>query len=150
MSDTNPVPAPMAADLSRVLAADLGAYQAAIGYQRLWWLRENADEVIPAAIRRAIAAEAECERLRKLIERDRTGLAAGLSQVLRECRSWRWLGNPDEWSCYEWDEQTCNNMRREMQWCLDAIEKAAEAALRASGDRVTEAFRRPGEGNTNG
>lgn len=82
----------------------------------------------------------EVGRLKGLIERDRTGLAAGLAQVRQIAKSWSWLGDNEDWGCYSWPERTVEALRSEMERCLDAVEKAALGALQRSGANVTEAF----------
>lgn len=87
-----------------------------------------------------IAESVEVARLKRLIERDRTGLAAGLAQVRQIVKSWSWLGNNEDWGCYSWPERTVEALRGEMEQCLEAVEKAALGALQRSGVNVTEAF----------
>ena len=88
-------------------------------------------------------ARAECERLRGLIERDRTGLAAGLDAVRKRLASSFWLANEGEWGSYEYHERTERAWRGEVRQLLEDADSPALAALRASGDRVTEAFHGP-------
>jgi len=65
MSDNNTVPTPTPADLARDLAADLVECGG-----RVWWR---------AAIRRALHAEAECERLRDTMRRAANAIRLGLT-----------------------------------------------------------------------
>lgn len=51
-------------DLSRDLRADLSELEGRDGRDYEAWVRDNADHAWPVAIRRALAAEAEVERLR--------------------------------------------------------------------------------------
>lgn len=86
-------------------------------------------------------AKAEATRLRTLIERDRTGLAAGLAEVRKIVGGYGWLAREDEWMSYEYHERSEKALRQEMADCIDQVEAAAMGALQASGKRVTEAFR---------
>lgn len=88
-----------------------------------------------------VEARAEATRLRTLIERDRTGLAAGLAEVRKIVGGYGWLAREDEWGSYEYHERTVKALRQEMADCIDQVEAAAMGALQASGRRVTEAFR---------
>lgn len=88
-------------------------------------------------------AEAEVLRLRGLIERDRSGLAAGLAKVRRIVAGWDWLGCPGEWGCYDHTQKTVATLRDEIGRCLAEIETTAIDALRASGSLVSEAFHGP-------
>jgi hypothetical protein len=85
-------------------------------------------------------AEAEVRRVRELIERDRTGLAAALAEVRRTCRGWGWLSSPDEWGFHEHGQHTVATLRDEIGDCLGEIDRKAEDALRASGSLVSDAF----------
>lgn len=89
---------------------------------------------------RRMDAQLEVDRLKKLIERDQAGLAAGLAQVRQIIKGCAWLGNNGEWGCYEFDEQTEQTLRGEIERCLDAVDRAALWALQRSGANVTEAF----------
>jgi len=100
-------------------------------------------EAVRPWVERCHAAEAEVARLKGLIERDRTGLAAGLDAVRKRLASSFWLGNEGEWGSYEWPERTERAWRGEVRQLLEETDSLALAALRASGDRVTEAFHGP-------
>ena len=100
-------------------------------------------EAVRPWVERCQAAEAEVARLKGLIERDRTGLAAGLDAVRKRLASSFWLGNEGEWGSYEWPERTERAWRGEVRQLLEETDALALAALRASGDRVTEAFHGP-------
>jgi len=107
-----------------------------------WRQQEVTEAKVEAGLLRAELAsvKAEVARLRTLIERDRTGLAAGLAEVRKIVGGYGWLAREDEWGSYEYHEQTEQTLRREMADCLDQVEAAALGALQESGRRVTEAF----------
>ena len=121
-------------DRGVIATTDCDEDTAAIATSRVAW---------PAAIRRALAAEAEVERLRRLIERDRTGLAAALARVRRTVAGWAWLAAPGEWGCYEYGQRTVATLRGEIGRCLAEIETEAIDALRSSGSLVSDAFHGP-------
>lgn len=81
----------------------------------------------------------EVDRLKKLIDRDRTGMAAGLADVRKVLASYGWIP-AGEWGCYEWDECTEENFRAEVSRCFEKADKIALDALRESGKRASEAF----------
>jgi hypothetical protein len=82
---------------------------------------------------------AEVERLRELINRDRTGLAAGLNAVLKVVEGYRWLA-AGEWASYSHEEHTQETLRREIGWAFDALAEIASRHLRQSGLRADAAF----------
>jgi len=82
----------------------------------------------------------EVDRLKRLIEYDRTGLAKALGAIRGLLTSHWWLANPSEWGSYRWDERTEGAFRAEVLRCFEAVDKAAEEALRESGRRVRDAF----------
>lgn len=84
--------------------------------------------------------QAECDRLRSLIEYDRTGLAAALVRVRGIAAGYSWLA-VGEWGSYEYHERTEENLRREIGDCLAAIDDAAAKALAESGCNAVAAFR---------
>lgn len=92
-----------------------------------------------AKIQRIVELTAEVARLRDLLDRDRTGLAAGLNQVRQAAKGYAWIG-AGEWGSYDYTEQTEATLRREVQYMLDGIESLAVTALRQSGERANEAF----------
>lgn len=108
-----------------------------------WRMKEAEEAKVEAGIVRAELAnsKAEVTRLRSIIERDRTGLAAGLADVRKIVGGYGWLAREDEWMSYEYHERSEKALRQEMADCIDQVEAAALGALQASGKRVTEAFR---------
>ena len=67
--------------------------------------------------------------LKAALDRDKTGLAAGLASINREVADRRWIC--DGRGSYEYDDE---RYRKETGWALDAIEKIATDALSASGN----------------
>jgi hypothetical protein len=88
---------------------------------------------------RAEAAERERDRLKRLLDRDQTGLAAALNEVQRTIKGWSWLAR-DEWGSYEWHERTEATLRKEMGTCFQRVEEIAALALKESGVRAMAAF----------
>ena len=86
------------------------------------------------------AYQKEIDRLKSIIDRDRTGLANALNAVRQVAKSYGWIP-AGEWGSYEWDEQTQTNFRAEVGRCFDEIDRIAIKALRESGGRANEAFR---------
>lgn len=89
-----------------------------------------------AGIRQGIRRERE---LRELLQRDETGLAAGLGEVREIARGYRWIPE-GAWGSYPHEEQTTGTLRKEIGHCLSLIEETAHAALVESGRRVSTAF----------
>lgn len=83
---------------------------------------------------------AENERLKQLLDRDQTGLAAGLNAVRGVIGSYSWIPL-GEWGSYEWHERTENTFRAEVGRCFEEAERLATEALRISGKRANAAFR---------
>ena len=135
---------PTPEDMGRSLEADLALCEAEPkGLDSLQrWERELfclARTGWPAAIRRALAAEAEVKRLKKLLDRDHTGLAAALVACRRVARSYGWI--PDgEWGCYEYHERTEEALREEVGRAFAEIDSLSETALQESGTRAGAAF----------
>ena len=73
---TSPVPAPTPADLARDLAADLRAIEP---FRVPEWSPNTLADAAIAAIRRALHAEAECERLRDTMRRAANAIRLGLT-----------------------------------------------------------------------
>lgn len=96
------------------------------------------------------ARDDEITRLKRLIEYDRTGMAEALKRVRQIADGWSWLGCPESWGSYEYDERTEDTLRGEMRQCLEAITWTAARALLESGARVTMAFHGPREGKSGG
>jgi hypothetical protein len=84
---------------------------------------------------RAERAEAEVVRLKKLINRDKTGLAAALSECQRAAAARWWI--VEGRGSYEWDD---DKYRRETGIALQEISEIASKALAASGRLADEAF----------
>src|SRR5262245_60881526 len=82
---------------------------------------------------------AETKRLRALINRDRTGLAAGLNAVSRVVAGYSWLP-AGEWGSYTYEQQTEETLRREIGQAFSAIEGIATRHLHQSGARADAAF----------
>jgi len=98
-----------------------------------------------ALAKRVEELEEEVERGRKLIERDRTGMAAALNEIRRVAIGYGWIPNGELGSytaagCGEGEELTEEVLRQEVGRCLDAIRGLAVRALAASGDCVNEMF----------
>jgi len=94
-------------------------------------------------IRRAVvvAAVNEIKRLQAAVDRDKTGLAAGLNAVRKRLRGSSWLGESGAWGSYENGDRTEDNLRKEFAACLEEAEQIACAALRASGTLATKTLR---------
>lgn len=88
----------------------------------------------------ARAASREIARLKGLIDRDRTGLAAGLTAILKVLKGYRWLA-AGEWGSYEEREHTQETLRKEIGWAFDALDELAARHLEQSGLRADAAFR---------
>lgn len=73
--------------------------------------------------------------LRKALDRDKTGLAAGLAAIREEVKGRRWIS--DGRGSYTYDD---DGYRKETGFALDAIEKIAVDALAASGKLAHEAL----------
>ena len=76
--------------------------------------------------------------LRAALDRDKTGLAHALAEIVNEVKARRWVvqGRGD----YAFDD---DRYRQETGWALDAIEKLANDALAASGKLAHEALTGP-------
>lgn len=88
-----------------------------------------------AAEARAEQLGAEVERLRKLIHRDRSGMAEALDSIKKEVRGRLWV--TDGRGCYEWDDE---RYREEAGDALRTVLVIADDALIASGRIVDAAF----------
>jgi hypothetical protein len=85
---------------------------------------------------RLASAEAEVERGRSLIDRDRTGLAEAIDRMVREAASRMWV--TESRGPYAWDD---DQYKAEAGIALRAVIEIGKAALRASGDNADAAFR---------
>lgn len=89
---------------------------------------------------------AENQRLKKLLDRDHTGLASALSRVREligtaaEHDGWAWIAR-GEWGPYDYTQRTPETLQQEIGNCFNEIEQVAETALRESGVRADAAFR---------
>ena len=74
-----------------------------------------------------------CERLKDVLHRDRSGLADGIDRIRKLVKGWWWvpLG---EWACYDYTERTAETMRTEFSNCLRQIEDVALSTMKASGN----------------
>jgi len=79
-------------------------------------------------------------RLRRLLDRDRTGLAAALSGILRECNGSIWIAEGR--GAYEWDD---DRYRDETRAFVLRVMAVAREALARSGRYARAAFHEPGE-----
>jgi hypothetical protein len=85
----------------------------------------------------AQAAAAE-QQVRTVIDRDRSGLAAGLSHVQAIARGYRWIPE-GEWGSYDYTMQTEQTLREE---CGNLIRGVVDGCMRylvASGKRADDA-----------
>ena len=87
--------------------------------------------------------EAEVERGRQLIERDRTGMATALNKIRTIAKGYGWipdgeLGSYAAAGCGEGEELTEDVLRKEVGYCLCQIRAVATVALSDSGDCVNE------------
>lgn len=79
--------------------------------------------------------EAEAKRLKGLIDRDGTGLAAALVEVKKRAEGGRWISEGR--GSYKYDE---DDYRKETGWLVADVVRIAAEALRASGNLANEAF----------
>jgi hypothetical protein len=139
-----PAPAPVAGQGDAALTSALGGRFEEI-YQRVQATGVDASmltaggEIRPTA---PVASEAVLRdalaQARKVIDRDRTGLAAGLAKVRRIVGGYVWLG-AGEWGSYSLEERTEKTLRAEIATCLDQVNVAAGVALNDSGNLATRA-----------
>jgi hypothetical protein len=94
---------------------------------------------LSAAQERLAAEQRETERLKSLINRDRTGLAAALVEVKHIARGFNWIA-AGEWGSYDYTQQTVATLQGEVGNLIERILQAAERSLNESGDRAHEAF----------
>lgn len=73
-----------------------------------------------------------CERLRDVLHRDRSGLADGIDRIRKIVKGWWWIP-AGEWACYDYTEQTAETIRTEFSNCLRQVEEVAESTMKASG-----------------
>lgn len=75
--------------------------------------------------------------VRNVINTDVSGLAAGLNKVRTIAEGYRWI--PDkEWGSYDYTQQTTETLQKEVGWMIDEILTVSDAALKESGNRVSE------------
>jgi len=109
-------------------------------------MRESLFDDLRAATARSEKAErerdelgAEVERLRKLLDRDQTGLARSLNAVRKILIGYAWI--PDgEWGSYHEEERTFTTLRAEIGRAFAASHAVIDEGLRESGRRANEAF----------
>jgi hypothetical protein len=89
---------------------------------------------------RLAARAEEVSRVRALINRDRTGLAAALVKVRDLVKGYWWLREEHGWASYEWQERTIETLRKEFGFALEAVDKVASEALSESGQLAFAAF----------
>ncbi len=85
-------------------------------------------------------SESEVKRLRALIDRDHTGLAAGLAAVAKVVDGYRWLP-AGEWGSYSVEDHTQATLRKEIGWAFDSIREITGRHLGQSGELADAAFR---------
>lgn len=90
--------------------------------------------------RKLADALTEINRVRSLINRDRTGLAAGLDAVRKLVDGFSWLANDFDWGSYHYGDHSIATLRREIGSCFTQVGEVIDKALKASGDRATSAF----------
>lgn len=103
--------------------------------QRNWELVTERDSAIAASAesaRKYAEAAVRVAELEGALDRDKTGLGTGLNRVCELARGYGWI-SAGEWGSYDYTQRTEETLRREVGWCLEAIEKTAREALEASG-----------------
>lgn len=75
---------------------------------------------------------ARVAELEAVIWRDKTGLAHALGEIQRVVQGYAWI-RAGEWASYSQEARTAETMRTEAAWALEAVEKLAVDALKASG-----------------
>lgn len=118
----------------KAVAFRLGGIAFAVGYDPHALLEE-----VERLKKRLEPLQAEIDRLKKLLDRDHTGLASALVSVRKAVGSYFWIPL-GEWGSYEEHERTEKALRQEVGRCFDEIDKTAETALRESGTRSGAAF----------
>lgn len=92
----------------------------------------------PLAVR-AAKAEEEVKRVRELINRDRTGLAAGLAAVVDVVKGYWWLADGG-WGSHEEKDRTEVTLREEFTNALELVSEICKRHLAQSGNRANAAF----------
>lgn len=82
--------------------------------------------------------ESTAEQVRTVINRDRSGLAAGLNHVRAIARSYLWIPE-GHWGSYDHDHQTIETLREETGNLIRGVVEGGLRYLRASGIRADEA-----------
>src|SRR5688572_22618121 len=138
------------ADLATTLASELSARQAELEQARFdakvlgtkWQekhtLAFNLERELSSERDRREGLERENERLLGLLHRDATGLAAGLANVVKECRGSIWIAEGR--GSYEWDD---DRYRDETRLFVERVLNVAMTALKESGAVAHEAFHPP-------
>jgi hypothetical protein len=96
-------------------------------------LAKQADQV------RIAELEEERNRLKKLLDRDHTGMASALNAIHKEVEGYNWIP-AGEWGSYNYEEQTEDKLRWEVGNCFEQIKKIATKSLTESGTRAHAAF----------
>jgi hypothetical protein len=125
-----------------------------IGGEDVWSLLRDAGAVIQKHIDQSTSWDderhqlkgqiqsliAERDALRVAINRDRTGLAAGLNHVRSIVKGYWWIAE-GTWGSYDYTQHTTDTLQREVKFLIESVCSAASGALRASGDRANAALR---------
>jgi hypothetical protein len=98
-------------------------------------LRTEKDDRVQQLLATVDELRPEIVRLRTLLNRDHTGLAAALEDVVREASARLWV--VDGRGSYEWDDE---RYRRETGLALRAVIEVARTALGESGKLADSAF----------
>jgi hypothetical protein len=98
-------------------------------------LRTEKDDRVQQLLGTVDELRAEVARLRALLHRDQTGLAAALGDVVREAEARLWV--VDGRGSYEWDDE---RYRKETGLALRAVIEVARTALGESGKLADSAF----------
>lgn len=126
-------------DAARKVLLDAGVRPAQLDPPGSFW-RGVADHLALALAAQVGPLREALEAARDALNIDRTGLAAGLNEVKRIAKGYRWLPN-GEWGSYSWEHRSEETLRKEVGWMIDGLEKAADAALHASGDLADKSVR---------
>ncbi len=80
------------------------------------------------------------EKVRTVINADRTGLAAGLNHVQAIVRGYWWIAE-GTWGSYSYEEHTTETLQREVRCLIEGVLSTCDRSLKQSGARATEAVR---------
>jgi hypothetical protein len=90
---------------------------------------------------REAALVAERDRVRNALNRDQTGLARALDELRDAVAGWAWLGTPDEWGGYAYEDHTIETVRKEAATLITHVIAACNEALAASGEIANRVLR---------